>query len=160
MKSKGFTLIELLVVISIISLLASVILVALNDARGKARYTKMLSDMRQIAEAAALDYDSRDEYATDVGANTPPAFVGTFLSAWPKPPCPNWDYDWDNWTVLYPNNTVRITAINWGGGSGIYRRKFFYCVTTSGACEAGSGGSPYEVPINTYSAKTISCNEN
>lgn len=47
-SKKGFTLIELLVVISIISLLSSVVLAALNDARMKARDARRISDLRQI----------------------------------------------------------------------------------------------------------------
>lgn len=61
-KSPGFTLIELLVVISVIGLLASVILVALNGARAKARDTKRLADMRQIKTALELYYDKNSVY--------------------------------------------------------------------------------------------------
>jgi len=62
MKQKGFTLIELLVVISIIGLLASVVLVALNSARTKARDAKRVADLQQIAKAAELFYDSQNKY--------------------------------------------------------------------------------------------------
>lgn len=51
---KGFTLIELLVVIAIISLLSSVILGALNDARAKARDRAMIQTVRQIQTALEL----------------------------------------------------------------------------------------------------------
>jgi prepilin-type N-terminal cleavage/methylation domain-containing protein len=58
MKQKGFTLIELLVVIAIIGLLASVVLVALNDTRIKARNARRLADIKQVVTAFNLALDS------------------------------------------------------------------------------------------------------
>lgn len=60
-KSKGFTLIELLVVISIISLLSSIVLAALNDARAKARDSRRISDLRQIHTALQLYLQDHEE---------------------------------------------------------------------------------------------------
>jgi prepilin-type N-terminal cleavage/methylation domain-containing protein len=51
---KGFTLIELLVVMSIIALLTSVILTSLSGVRSKARDTRRLGDVRQVATALEL----------------------------------------------------------------------------------------------------------
>ena len=59
---RGFTLIELLVVISIISLLSSVILTSVSEARKRAEYQKFGSELVQIRNALAL-------YATDHGGD-------------------------------------------------------------------------------------------
>ncbi|MBD3282231.1 MAG: prepilin-type N-terminal cleavage/methylation domain-containing protein [Candidatus Portnoybacteria bacterium] len=56
-KSKGFTLIELLVVIAIIGILATIVLVSLNSAREKARDTRRIGDLRQVALALEMYYD-------------------------------------------------------------------------------------------------------
>lgn len=66
-NQKGFTLIELLVVIAIIGLLASVVLLALNSARAKARDARRISDLRQIATAAQLHFDNTNTYVEATG---------------------------------------------------------------------------------------------
>ncbi len=62
MKQKGFTLIELLVVIAVIGLLASIILVALNNSRTKARDARRLADLQSLSTALDLFYDKYGSY--------------------------------------------------------------------------------------------------
>ena len=62
LTATGFTLLELLVVISIIGLLATFAVVAVQNARVKARDTRRLHDMKQITKALEMYNDDFKEY--------------------------------------------------------------------------------------------------
>jgi prepilin-type N-terminal cleavage/methylation domain-containing protein len=66
---RGFTLIELLVVISIISLLSSVILTSVNDARQKARDSRRVADLIQMRTALELYYAANGKYPLPAGCS-------------------------------------------------------------------------------------------
>ncbi|MFH1890922.1 MAG: prepilin-type N-terminal cleavage/methylation domain-containing protein [Candidatus Kuenenbacteria bacterium] len=61
-NKKGFTLIELLVVIAIIGLLATLSVVALNNARLKSRDAKRVSDIKQMQTALELYFVDNNAY--------------------------------------------------------------------------------------------------
>lgn len=64
MKKKAFTLIELLVVIAIIGILATLAVVALQQARSRARDSKRLADMKQVQTALELFFSENGRYPT------------------------------------------------------------------------------------------------
>lgn len=99
-KNKGFTLIELLVVIAIIGLLASIVSVALNNARQKSRIAKRLADLKSVQTALELYYNDNNAYPSTSSAwrsqcaawgsysasNVIPGLVPTYISTLPADP--------------------------------------------------------------------------
>jgi len=65
-KKRGFTLIELLIVIAIIGILASFVMVALSSARAKARDTRRIEEVAQIAKALDVYYATYGRYPYSV----------------------------------------------------------------------------------------------
>ena len=90
-EKKAFTLIELLVVIAIIGLLSTLSILALNQARARARDTKRISDVRQIQTALELYYNEVGNYPATDDVEPGKAIKSTnntYLAAVPTPPTP------------------------------------------------------------------------
>ncbi|HLB32364.1 MAG TPA: type II secretion system protein [Patescibacteria group bacterium] len=64
-RRRGFTLIELLVVVAIIGILASIIMISVGRARGKARDARRKSDVASIQTAAEMLNDDTGNYKID-----------------------------------------------------------------------------------------------
>ena len=107
MKStkKGFTLIELLVVIAIIGLLSTLSIVALNQARIRARDARRVADIKQIQTALEMYFNEASLYPTTVNSSTPIATNSAiFLAIPPLAPTPQ------DGTCTVNNNTYVYAA--------------------------------------------------
>jgi len=89
MKKQGFTLIELLVVIAIISLLATITVISLGQARVSARDARRLSDIKQMQTALALYNHDAGGYPANLATGTIAYGANTYMTIIPTPPTPD-----------------------------------------------------------------------
>jgi general secretion pathway protein G len=94
-NKKAFTLIELLVVIAIIGILTTIAVVALNNARAKARDAKRVADIKQIQTALELYFNDMSrypltaEFTTGELSSTSTNGTTTYMQTIPAAPTPN-----------------------------------------------------------------------
>ncbi len=136
----GFTLIELLVVIAIIGLLASVVLVALNGVRQKARDTQRIANIQQVVKALQLYYQDHGQYPNptcpcgDGGWETSTADPTQFIEAL-KP------YLGGHNTPSDPLNQTVLGVSMFGPRPGSYYFAYYRYAPAPGYCGCPSGAS-------------------
>lgn len=168
---KGFTLIELLVVIAIIGLLSSIIMVAVNGARDKARRVVALANIKQMQKALEMYYNDMGFYPPDVNRGWDPGLTkplpylnasttgdcninqascicGTFLSCSNNTnPAPSYvPSDW----MAKAQNYWRGPYIKWASSTpwgGVYDYNYWDTDADRGGC---NGDASYRVPKGIY----------
>lgn len=122
-RHKGFTLIELLVVIAIIGLLSTLAVVALNNARAKARDARRVSDIKQVQTALELYMNDCNGYpatlVTTANNGCPTGITfGSFMGLIPTAPTPPAGNPY-TYTSASPYSTYSLTFTLEGAVSGL-----------------------------------------
>ncbi|MCC2631050.1 MAG: hypothetical protein K0S38_859 [Candidatus Paceibacter sp.] len=161
MNKKGFTLIELLVVISIISLMSTIVLASLSNARKKARDTQRMQETRAIKTAL-------EAYYSDNGRYPQTGWVGSHQSAWEsgvlgvalEPYLPTMPRDPINTNTAYAYTvgTYNYSYYASGYGSAVGNQQWYmlvYNVELTTPTQANDGSRACDGTVFTYSVSVV-----
>ncbi|MFA5159875.1 MAG: FISUMP domain-containing protein [Candidatus Omnitrophota bacterium] len=151
-NKSAFTLVELLVVIAIIGILTTIAVVALNNARAKARDAKRVADIKQVQTALELFFNDNNRYPTAAEFNSGSLFstsslgTTTYMAAIPNTPGPadgNCDAQYDQYIYSASDNGATYNlSFCLGGATG--------SLAAGGSCATVAG----------FSSEFCPCNEN
>jgi len=151
-QKKAFTLIELLVVIAIIGILATLAVVALQQARSRARDSKRMADMKQVQTALELFFNENGRYPTteewNSGSIVSSTSQETFMYSIPTAPSPA-DGDCleaSNTYTYVPQNDGASYTIDFCTGKQVSDMPDGAKQMTPGGIIFGSSGSAGELP--------------
>ena len=141
-NQKGFTLIELLVVISIIGILASVVMVSLNNAKEKAKIATAQNMVKQLHGIILINYQESEGTSPSPG-NTA---IGTGCAYWGP----------GTVVGIVNNNGNRYS--DWLGPflSEVPKDPWGNCYVMEGPINEGCPGDPYGAKICSFGPDGVS----
>ena len=95
------------IMIAVIGLFSSVVLLALNSARAKARDAKRIADVRELASSLELYYNDYSHYPESLD-KLPPKYIGILPTA-PTPPDGNCTADDNEYKYIFINTDYKLS---------------------------------------------------